>query len=84
MSTVPLNKENIAGWTKFKGATNKVVSKGPKEGVKMHRLTSAATPELAQLYADYQNSNNKAAFLMKNRAIIDKYDIVLENCFSKA
>ena len=84
MSEVPLNNENVAGWTKFNDATNMVVTKGPKEGIPIHRLTSAHTTELAQMFADFQNAEFPLAWLEDNKAKIDKFDINYDEIFTAA
>ena len=70
--------ENASYWAPFENATNRVVSV-TQEGVEINRLTSGRTPELKQLYADFQNTTNKVVWLYENQDILKKYDVNVKN-----
>ena len=69
-----ITAENASHWARFNDATNRVTTT-TLEGDTVTRLTSGRTPELAQLYADFQNSTNKVVFIYENQDIMKKYDI---------
>lgn len=69
-----ITKENASYWARFDDATNRVVST-TREGERINRLTSGRTPELSQLYADFQNTDNKVVWLYENQDALKKYDV---------
>ena len=71
---VNVTPDGKTAWARFDGATNRVVST-TAEGDCVTRLTSGRTPELAQLYADFQNTSNKVSWLTENQGILKIYDI---------
>jgi hypothetical protein len=73
-----ITAENASYWARFNDATTRVNSITP-EGETVTRLTSGRTPELQQLYADFQNTTNKVVFLYENQDIMKKYDIDVSN-----
>ena len=83
MTNTPITRENAYGYLKFKDATNKVTSKGP-EGANINRITSGRTPELAQLYADFQNAEHPLAWLEDNKTKLTQYDVNYDAIFAAA
>lgn len=69
-----ITAENKTYWAPFEDATNRVTTT-TLNGEQVVRLTTGRTPELAQLYADYQNTADKLEWLYANKTTLEKYDV---------
>ena len=71
-----ITSENKSYWAPFVEPTNRVESVA-LQGERVIRLTSGRE-ELRQLYADFQNTNNKVVWLYENKDYLKKFDINFE------